>query len=412
MLTSPILVCGLVWLGTPNLRAQYAVSYGTFETEKSAREKARALQDAGVADACVAGQEVVGGPYAAFVDALVLCNGARSLGLCNSPAVKSVAETGSHRSCPFPAAFSFFNAKTKPLPQSGSIFRGGHDTLPREVAAAEFSRHKDHETSRGAALLSLADHEVRDKRRAEALQHQLAVARGTVASTHHIRIKACWDAARSLHALGRRLEAYQAYTELVCVVEQPVDRAACEVQRVGLLMELALSAKGNMTDVRSAARSALEIIPPDQGDTMKKMRSTVSLIAAESFPKENRFEEGIAPLEQFLADWKDFAPARREVIAGKLWLGVCYSKTGRTQGAIDLYEELLRSPIQEKDKFRNEEPYAVAGNRLVDLYRKSGNMEGMKAWVAYLRERHPERPETSKAVGLLEEYDKKAGGMR
>lgn len=149
-------------------------------------------------------------------------------------------------------------------------------------------------TKRGIAYLQKGDYDA-------AMQDLRQVAEGRVAATKVDRVKAMRRVAWSLHAQRKHVDAFKAYDELEGFSRHDATRATARVEKCGIVMELARSAKGTLDDTQAAMREALNDIPVDQ----KRQRGTIALMDLECDYYSERFALAAEKAEQWLLQYDD-----------------------------------------------------------------------------------------------------------
>ncbi len=127
---------------------------------------------------------------------------------------------------------------------------------------------------KGYVAANLGIQAIVDKDYEAALEYLLPVANGEIASAADHRVMAMNRAAWLTHWKKDRLRAYRAYREVQDFTTLQSVRDSCEVECIGLLMELAESGRGTHEEVRAAAAKALTTVP----ETNVKSRATIELM--------------------------------------------------------------------------------------------------------------------------------------
>lgn len=344
------------------------------------------------------------GPFPLYIDAYVarlMCGGKpNDKGL-------TVTEAAARASC---SSVEAIRALPRPLlgiaaHETSAMLWSNRTRFAADEAKAVIDRKQvEPETSKGVALLSVADQHVKSGQRAAALPLQLAVARSEVPAEDAIRVQACWDAARSFHALGKRVEAYRAYTELEASTSNRILALSCARERVGLVMELAQCAKGNMRDVRTLADVVLqtEALGPER---RPEIACNVELMRAESFAKEGDWATAERELMAFAERWGKYDRTYiRELTTAMNWRGESLLKLKQTDAAIKVFESVIRLGMSPERNFARHNQDAIAAYFLVCAYRDKGDVEGMKAWTGFLGQNHHEWSEAKAAKEILDKY--------
>lgn len=199
---------------------------------------------------------------------------------------------------------------------------------------------------RGWAMLRQGYLNIKNKNKAAALPMFKAVADGTVPATKADRIDAAIRVARLHHSAKERVDALQAYTELLKLQEDPKDRGFTLLQIAGLKLELARSAKGSFEEVREACQEVLKVAP----STDRLTWATAELMYLESYvfqPKPQR-EEVIRLANEFMGKYKD----QRKLYGIALYFRSTSQRIlGRTDEAREGFTDLLGLDLTKKEMY-------------------------------------------------------------
>jgi TolA-binding protein len=250
-----------------------------------------------------------------------------------------------------------------------------------------------------AQRVALVSSQSGDQKTARML-HQM-VASGQIAAPEDVRIRAAWDAAKCLYREKDRLGALQAFNELAQHLPNAEDREQAGIERVGLLMELAESAKGSMADARSAAYAVLsQMGEPINGQAIQR-QATLELMYAESFAKEGSDIDARGHLEVFIDDYADNPWVRKQVATARIWLGVVNKRLGRDDEAVSEFQSVINMSLSAEENFGGENHTARAAVWLFDHAIGEGDIETAKLWYDFLDKNFPDRGETLRARQLI-----------
>jgi tetratricopeptide (TPR) repeat protein len=304
-------------------------------------------------------------------------------------------------------------------------------TFTPEEAGKEYAQHQDNLRAAlvgnempatsprlGEAYRRLARYYMEDLNAYdEGFKYQIAVARGEVPSNLDTRLRSAYHSAWLLHNYYKdRVQAYMAYKELAAASLNPSDRCRFETEAVGLLMELALSEKGSMADMRREAdRIIADIIPlvqalPQTGEARAASQEAqdcclLELMRAESYAKEGDYSTAIVELETFIESHKNQRPYRRQVGAATLWKGVSHQRLEQIPEAIAAYEDVVEMNITFDEDFKDEYLDAKAASWLLANHQKSEDSEGVGLWLSYLRARYPNHGYTKAAEARADQVN-------
>ncbi|MEO8376490.1 MAG: hypothetical protein ABI579_02380 [Candidatus Sumerlaeota bacterium] len=155
-------------------------------------------------------------------------------------------------------------------------------TAYAEALRAESPALRNDDPVKGYVNLNLGIVDIIDKNYDDALVLLLPVANGEIASAASNRVMAMIRVAWIMHQKKDRLAAYRAYREIQEWSATKTVRSRCEVECIGLIMELAESEKGWHEEVRKEADTALANLPEDD----VAHRATIELMYFESYARQ------------------------------------------------------------------------------------------------------------------------------
>ncbi|NUP89918.1 MAG: SPOR domain-containing protein [Candidatus Sumerlaeia bacterium] len=385
----------------------YGVQVGAFPGEASAEACMAAYQSRGYHPVYVLPEtedrllRVVYGCFSTYMEAFLYREHFRSSGVEQGAFVRQVPALAAARTENAGELPSVFGLDERSLEGAGRVWGPEVSGIATDRGRSQLRQaFEDAEgasgTSRAVLQLAEAQERVHQADRAGALDLQMQVARGEIPASPSVRLQACWDAARSLRHTNRRVEAYAAYRELAELCPEPLDRAACHVQAVAMLFELAGSDHGSYSDVRLAANRALAAIPASGEDFLAR-RATIELMGAETYLMEGNRQTAAARMAEVEQHYRNVPAARREVGSALSIMADCLIFVGRIDEARQACERLLEMRILPEENFRG---FDVDANAAASLYtiavleRDSGERD---RWADFLRENHPEYWERNSA---------------
>lgn len=186
------------------------------------------------------------------------------------------------------------------------------------------------------------------------------VAKGKVPSPVNVRLMAMRRFAWVTHQLGDRLTAYAAYGELEQQTNADSILATCQVEKQGLLLELAESGKGNHEDVRRSLSETWNWLP----DRFTTHKSTLELMFLETFARQPQpdFRKAATMCEEFVVRWNtaDENKPIREISSAMHMAGMFWRKGGNDDKALYWAERVLNEVPTTGTKFRGVTPHAQA----------------------------------------------------
>jgi tetratricopeptide (TPR) repeat protein len=242
-------------------------------------------------------------------------------------------------------------------------------------------------------LLNRAYLHIADGERQEALELQSLVASGEVPADPTTRLQACWDAARSFHALGQVADAYQAFRELETICPSLEDRAACRVEQVGLLMELAEREIGSHEQVRRAALQALAAYPGSSTALLHR-RSTLELMFLETYARQPEPDYATASRlgEAFIERYSQQQdPVYQRELFSALWqTGWYHQRQGSEEAAMRCYSRVIDECPPDLAHFAGHNPRSAAMLGLAHIARSQGDEAECQQILRDVIELYPE----------------------
>jgi len=277
-----------------------------------------------------------------------------------------------------------------------------------EEQLQRLARPTDHPTSpsdahaRTRAAVATGD-------RAEALKLQSSLAAGYVAgTTAKDEIQATYDAARSLHALGDRVEAYRAYGESHARTADATLKRRATVERIALMMELAESGKGSMEEFRHAAWHAIAATGTDTLPELKD-RAILELMYGESFVKEGRESLAVEPLRHFIAKYQGVPTLRREIAEACFAQGVALYRSNQIEESKESFILALATELRHEENWADSlSPVdARAAEWLCWIANQRNQLPELQTWAAYLSAKHPEVPEAHRVQEWIQDLERR-----
>ncbi len=231
----------------------------------------------------------------------------------------------------------------------------------------------------------------------EALGYLNDVSNGVVASAAAHRIMAMYRVAWITHKQGDRLSAYRAFRQLQEFTTYESMKVKCQVECVGLLMELAESGKGTHEEVREEVQKSLGSIP----EAYIKPRATVELMNVETWARqpEPDFAMAAALGEAFIAKYSamgDQAPIR-ELGAAHFQTGFYFMDANNPQKAREYFNKTITDFPDNLEIFNGIHPHAQALNGLSHLAYKEGNIAAAEQILRDAIELYPDTELSRKA---------------
>ena len=201
----------------------------------------------------------------------------------------------------------------------------------------------------------------------EVLQRFLPVANGSIPAEDEVRLEAMLRCA-ALYYKGKDLEtADAAYLAIENATKDPNAQAFAEMQRAGILLEMAYNGKRPYSDSRSLCDDLVKKFP----NVNIQIRSTASLMALESLAREENYEEVINRSEVF---FREFLETPEAPIA-HFWIAQAYFKTGNSQMASKILEDILLYKYDIHKRFKYVEIDESAKRLASEVYKSLGDME-------------------------------------
>ena len=243
---------------------------------------------------------------------------------------------------------------------------------------------------KGYVAANLGIQAIADKDYDAALEYLLPVANGEIASAAPHRVMAMNRAAWLTHWKKDRLGAYRAYREIQDFSTLQSVRDNCEVECIGLLMELAESGKGTHEEVRAAVAKALTTVP----ETNVKSRATIELMNLETYARqpEPDFARAAALGEAFLAKYGALgaeAP-QRELVAGTFETGLYHQRAGNLSAARTYFSKVIEDFPASVETFYGFNPKAQALHGLALIARVEGDLQTERQILRDIIELYPE----------------------
>jgi tetratricopeptide (TPR) repeat protein len=243
---------------------------------------------------------------------------------------------------------------------------------------------------KGYVAANLGIEAIADKDYDTALQYLLPVANGEIASAAPHRVMAMNRAAWLTHWKKDRLGAYRAYREIQDFSTLQSVRDNCEVECIGLLMELAESGKGTHEEVRAAVAKALTTVP----ETNVKSRATIELMNLETYARqpEPDFARAAALGEAFLAKYNALgaeAP-QRELVAATFETGLYHQRAGNLSAARAYFSKVIEDFPASVETFYGFNPKAQALHGLALIARAEGDLQTERQILRDIIELYPE----------------------
>jgi tetratricopeptide (TPR) repeat protein len=243
---------------------------------------------------------------------------------------------------------------------------------------------------KGYVAANLGIQAIVDKDHKAALEYLLPVANGEIASAADHRVMAMNRAAWLTHWKKDRLRAYRAYREVQDFTTLQSVRDSCEVECIGLLMELAESGRGTHEEVRAAAAKALTTVP----ETNVKSRATIELMNLETYARqpEPDFAHAAALGEAFLVKYKALgteAP-QREFVAATFETGLCHQRAGNLSAARTYFTKVIEEFPASVETFNGFNPKAQALHGLALIARAEGDFQTERQILRDILQLYPE----------------------
>ena len=243
---------------------------------------------------------------------------------------------------------------------------------------------------KGYVAANLGIQAIADKDYDAALEYLLPVANGEIASAAPHRVMAMNRAAWLTHWKKDRLGAYRAYREVQAFTTLQSVRDNCEVECIGLLMELAESGKGTHEEVRAAVSNALTTIP----ETNVKSRATIELMNFETYARqpEPDFAQAAALGEAFLVKYKALgaeAP-QRELVAATFETGLFHHRAGNLSAARTFFTKVIEEFPANVEAFYGFNPKAQALHGLALIARAEGDLQTERQILRDILQLYPE----------------------
>jgi tetratricopeptide (TPR) repeat protein len=236
----------------------------------------------------------------------------------------------------------------------------GDDASYRDELLLEVQRRSTADPLYGYIQTNLGIMDLVDGNWEAALTRFWPVANGNVASAAAHRVMAMIRIAWILHHQGQRLRAYQAYREIEQFTGSDAVRARCQVECIGLMMELAESGRGTHAQMRTAAARVLSSI----SDDFVQPRATIELMVLESHARQASpdYDRALELGEAFLANCQDrmidHPELAREVGSALHQMGRWQLEMGRLEQAREMYERCLREFPASAERFAGSHPHA------------------------------------------------------
>lgn len=202
-------------------------------------------------------------------------------------------------------------------------------------------------------------------------------------------------AAGIYHAQQNYPEAWKAFELLSEVSTTPAERQEARMQLAGLAFELVKRGKGNWEEVRALCQ-----VVTDDPETPRKVRATAELMKRETLWEEQRFEDALQGMEQYLASFGDIP---REAQTARLWRGIILFKLKRLDEARGAFEQVaaLAPGTGPEDKFAGVEPRELSAAWLALIADRQGNQSSRDHWMRVLQTEFPQSRETRELPALF-----------
>jgi tetratricopeptide (TPR) repeat protein len=260
----------------------------------------------------------------------------------------------------------------------------------RQALQSSYSELANTNPLKGYVAANLGIEAIADKDYDSALEYLLPVANGEIASAAPHRVMAMNRAAWLTHWKKDRLGAYRAYREIQDFSTLQSVRDNCEVECIGLLMELAESGKGTHEEVRAAVAKALTTVP----ETNVKSRATIELMNLETYARqpEPDFARAAALGEAFLAKYNALgaeAP-QRELVAATFETGLYHQRAGNLSAARAYFSKVIEDFPASVETFYGFNPKAQALHGLALIARAEGDLQTERQILRDIIELYPE----------------------
>lgn len=219
--------------------------------------------------------------------------------------------------------------------------------------------------------------EIKEGNYEKALEYLYPITAGEVAASASHLVMAMRRVAWINHQQGNRIKAFQAYRELAEFTHIESQKLICQVECLGLLMELAESGKGSHLDVRKEAYKLYTSLPVND----YKNQALVELIFMESFARQPQsdFASSSQLGEEFISKYEKLSTEQqnsiqREFSAGMFQTAMFYVEVGNDKRASELYSRVLNEFSEDVDHFKGIHPHAQALVGLSNIARKSGDI--------------------------------------
>jgi tetratricopeptide (TPR) repeat protein len=269
------------------------------------------------------------------------------------------------------------------------------DEAYRAALLEELPKHDAADPIAGYIHVNLGILDIIDRDYTSAMAHCRAVADGEIASAASHRVMAMIRVAWLTHwDKVDRLGAYQAYREIQQFTGSDTVRARCQVECVGLLMELAESAKGTHEEMRREARRAFATITPSSKALIQHC-STLELMYSETFSRQPEPDYATAARlgEELIDRYSAYGEDRpvREIAAALHQTGRNHKRLGDNDQAIASYNRLFSEVPLDLDHFAGINPHAEAMYGLASIAAREGGEEGLNQMLRDIMALYPDQ---------------------
>jgi tetratricopeptide (TPR) repeat protein len=245
----------------------------------------------------------------------------------------------------------------------------GTDASYREMLEGELRRTSESDPLCGYIHTNLAILDLKMGENESAMAHALPVANGEIASAAAHRVMAMIRVAWLLHQIPDRMRAYQAYSEIERFSTSENVKLRCQVERAGLLMELARSEKGTLAEARALCDQILSAHADSPSGFQRNRLATAALMRAETFYYENDRQAALEALTH-VAD--TYADRRRESSMALYFLAHTLRREGRAEEACEVLENLKNVSLEDGETFARQDLNAKAQRDLVWMLAERG----------------------------------------
>lgn len=306
-----LLLCFASLLGTAT--AQWCVQVGPFENESNKNANREKLSRKSLKASNSNDGFLYCGPFTRCVDAVYAADLLREENGTPVRVAKSPKEMGQKSEAVLPNVFSpkvdgQLARQLDALPDNDSVSSEicgllregrkaeGHAALEKIMQTASNADPLKGwaYTKRGIEALVDGDYELAEK-------HLRVAAEARVGVTRQDQFRAMRRVAWILHHQGKKGEAWKAYDEAEAFASKPETKAYAIVEKCGIEMELARSAKGTLADCRNSYAEALKKVP----EKCARQRGTIELMNLETWYYERQYDVTVKLADAWLARYPD-----------------------------------------------------------------------------------------------------------